>query len=115
MFVKTSMRSVDSRENAFAANAPYGAPPSARERRAASLRITDMLAAVLLAFATATFQPVDAATTSQPVQVFVHDNSAQAQSGDGGHNWGLRPPTINDPETAPLYNARGDSLKSLLG
>jgi hypothetical protein len=74
-----------------------------------------MLAAVLLAFATAMFQPVDAATTSQPVQVFVHDNSAQAQPGDGGHNWGLRPPTSNDPETAPLYNARGESLKSLLG
>jgi hypothetical protein len=74
-----------------------------------------MLAAVLLTYATAMFQPVDAATTSQPVQVFVHDNSAQAQPGDGGHDWGLRPPSINDADTAPLYNAHGAALKSLLG
>jgi len=70
---------------------------------------------VLLAYATAMFNPVDAATTSQPVQVFVHDTSAQAQTGDGGHDWGLRPPSINDADTAPLYNARGEALKTLLG
>ncbi len=70
---------------------------------------------MLLAYATAMFNPVDAATTSQPVQVFVHDTSAQAQTGDGGHDWGLRPPSINDADTAPLYNARGEALKTLLG
>jgi hypothetical protein len=74
-----------------------------------------MLAAVLLAYATATFQPVDVSTTSQPAQVFVHDASAQAQPGDGGHDFGLRPPVDNDPDAAPLYNARGDAIKALLG
>jgi hypothetical protein len=74
-----------------------------------------MLAALLLAYATATFQPVDVATTSQPPQVYVHDNSAQAQPGDGGHGWGLRTPTVNDADTAPLFNAHGDALKALLG
>ena len=70
---------------------------------------------MLLAYATATFQPVDATTTSQPAQVFVRDASAQAQPGDGGHDFGLRPPVDNDPDAAPLYNAHGDAIKALLG
>lgn len=74
-----------------------------------------MLAAVLLAYAAATFQPVNAATTSQPPQVFVHDASAQAQTGDNPHDFGLRPPTDNDSDTAPIYNAHGDAIKALLG
>ena len=70
---------------------------------------------MLLAYAAATFQPVDASTTSQPAQVFVHDASAQLQVGDGGHDFGLRPPTDDDPDVAPLFNAHGDALKALLG
>ena len=70
---------------------------------------------MLLAYAAATFQPVDPSTTSQSPGVFVHDSSAQAQPGDGGHDFGLRAPTDNDSDAAPLYNARGDALKTLLG
>ena len=62
-----------------------------------------------------TFQPVATTTTSQPSQVFVHDSSVQAEPGEGGHAFGLRAPTDNDPDTAPLYNARGDAVKALLG
>lgn len=74
-----------------------------------------MLALALLAAVTATFQPVTPATTAQPPQVFVRDASAQALTGDGGHDYGLRPPTDNDSDAAPLYNAHGDSLKAVLG
>jgi len=74
-----------------------------------------MLAAVLLSLAAVAFQPVTAATTAQPPQVFVHDASAQAQPGEGGHDWGLRPPTDNDAGTAPLLNAHGDPLHAVLG
>jgi len=74
-----------------------------------------MLAAALLALVTATFVPVTPATTSQPSQVFVHDASAQADPNDGGHDWGLRAPTDNDSDAAPLYNAHGEALKSVLG
>lgn len=74
-----------------------------------------MLSTVLLAFAAMTFQPVAPATSSQPSQVYVHDASVPAQPGDDGHAYGLRAPTDNDPDTAPLYNSRGDSLKALLG
>jgi hypothetical protein len=74
-----------------------------------------MLAAILLALGAITFQPVTPATTSQPSDIFVHDTSAQAQSGPGGHAWGFRPPTGNDPDSAPLFNARGDGVKAVLG
>lgn len=74
-----------------------------------------MLAAVLLALASATFQPVTAANTAQPPQVFVHDNSAQAQTGDYPHDWGLRPPADTDPDAAPLSNAHGADIHAVLG
>ena len=74
-----------------------------------------LAAAVLFALATATFQPVTAATTAQPPQVFVRDASAQAQTGDNPHDWGLRPPGDNDSDAAPLVNAHGDSIKAGLG
>lgn len=74
-----------------------------------------MLAAVLFALATATFQPVTAATTAQPPQVFVRDPAVQAQTGDNAHDWGLRPPTDNDADGLPLFNAHGDSLHAALG
>lgn len=70
---------------------------------------------MLLASATVFFQPVDASTTSQPAQVFVHDAAAQALPGDGGHDFGLRPAADNDTDAAPLYNAHGDPIKALLG
>lgn len=56
-----------------------------------------------------------AATTAQPPQVFVRDASAQAQTGDNPHDFGLRPPGDNDSDAAPLYNAHGDSIKAGLG
>lgn len=70
---------------------------------------------MLLALASATFQPVTAATTAQPPQVFVRDASSQAQTGEGAHDWGLRPPTENDADAAPLLNAHGDPLRAALG
>src|ERR1700682_5107911 len=74
-----------------------------------------MLAAVLLALASATFQPVNAVTTAQPPQVFVRDTSVQAQTGEGAHAWGVRPPGENDVDTAPLLNATGDAIRVALG
>jgi hypothetical protein len=74
-----------------------------------------MLAAVLLTLAAAAFQPVTAATTAQPPQVFVRDASAQAQTGDNPHDFGLRPPGENDSDAAPLYNAHGDAIRAGLG
>ena len=70
---------------------------------------------MLFALVSATFQPVTAATTAQPPQVFVRDPAAQAQTGDNPHDWGLRPPTDNDPDGLPLFNAHGDSLRAALG
>jgi hypothetical protein len=74
-----------------------------------------MLAAVLLASVVATFQAITPATTAQTPQVFVRDASVQAQPGDGGHDFGLRPPLDNDSDAAPLYNAHGDPLRVVLG
>ena len=74
-----------------------------------------MLSVVLLAYATATFQPVTAATTSQPAQVFVRDTSSQAQPGENGHVWGLRAPSDADADSAPLMNARGEPIRTVLG
>jgi hypothetical protein len=74
-----------------------------------------LAAAVLIALASATFQPVTAATTAQPPQVFVRDTSAQAETGENPHDWGLRPPGDNDSDAAPLLNAKGDSIKAGLG
>jgi hypothetical protein len=74
-----------------------------------------LAAAVLLALASATFQPVTAVTTAQPPQVFVRDASAQAQTGDNPHDYGLRPPTDNDSDAAFLYNAHGESMHTGLG
>jgi hypothetical protein len=74
-----------------------------------------LAAAVLVALASATFQPVTAATTAQPPQVYVRDSSAQAQTGDNAHDWGLRPPGDNDSDAAALLNAHGDSIKAGLG
>jgi len=74
-----------------------------------------MLATVLLALGLATFQPVTAATTAQPPQVFVRDASAQAQTGDNPHDYGLRPPGDNDSDAAMLFNAHGDALHAGLG
>ena len=74
-----------------------------------------LAAAVLVALAGATFQPVTAATTAQPPQVYVRDASAQAQTGANPHDWGLRPPGDNDSDAAPLLNAKGDSIKAGLG
>ena len=70
---------------------------------------------VLLALAGATFQPVTAATTAQPPQVFVRDASAQAQTGDNPHDYGIRPPGDNDSDAAMLFNAHGESLHTGLG
>ncbi len=70
---------------------------------------------MLFALASATFQPVTAATTAQPPQVFVRDSSAQAQTGDNPHDWGLRPPGDNDSDAATLYNAHGESIHAGLG
>ena len=61
------------------------------------------------------FQPVTAANTAQPPQVFVRDTSAQAQTGDNAHDWGLRPPGDNDSDGAALLNAHGESIKAGLG
>jgi hypothetical protein len=74
-----------------------------------------MLAAVLFALVSATFQPVTAATTAQPPQVFVRDPAAQVQTGDNAHDYGYRPPTDNDPDGLPLFNAHGDALRAALG
>ena len=70
---------------------------------------------MLLAYAAITFEPVNAATTSQPPQVFVRDANVQADTGDNPHDAGLRTPTDNDPDSAPLSNAHGTSIKTLLG
>jgi len=72
-----------------------------------------MLAAVVIALASATFQPVTATTTAQPSQVFVRDSAAPAQLAEaagGAHDAGLRPPTENDGPSAQLYGAHGDML-----
>jgi hypothetical protein len=72
-----------------------------------------LAAAVIIALASATFQPVTAATTAQPSQVFVRDSAAPAQlaeAGGGAHDAGLRPPTENDGPSAQLYGAHGDML-----
>jgi len=70
---------------------------------------------VLFALVSATFQPVTAATTAQPPQVFVRDPSVQAQTGANAHDWGLRPPADNDADGLPLFNAHGDALHAVLG
>ncbi len=70
---------------------------------------------MLFALASATFQPVTAATTAQPPQIFVRDPSAQAQIGDNAHDWGLRPPTAGDADGLPLFNAHGEALRAGLG
>ncbi len=70
---------------------------------------------MLLALASATFQPVTAATTAQPPQVFVRDASAQAQTGDNPHDYGIRPPGDNDADAAPLFNAHAESIHTGLG
>jgi hypothetical protein len=72
-----------------------------------------LAAAVMIALASATFQPVTAATTAQPSLVFVRDSAAPAQlaeAGGGAHDAGLRPPTENDGPSAQLYGAHGDML-----
>ncbi|HEY0381601.1 MAG TPA: hypothetical protein VGC72_05330 [Candidatus Elarobacter sp.] len=74
-----------------------------------------LAAAVLLALASATFQPVTAATTAQPPQVFVRDASAQPQTGDNPHDYGIRPPGDNDSDAAMLYNAHNESIHTGLG
>ena len=74
-----------------------------------------MLAAVLLTLAAVAFQPITAANTAQPPQVFVRDASAQPVSGENGHDFGLRPPSDNDPDGTPLFNARGQSIQAALG
>jgi len=74
-----------------------------------------MLAAVLIALTTAMFQPVNAATTAQPPQVFIRDPGVQADPGENGHVLGLRPPGDNDADGLPLFNARGDSIRAALG
>ncbi len=74
-----------------------------------------MLAAVFLTLAAVTFQPVTAVNTAQPPQVFVRDVSAQAQTGDNAHDWGLRPPNDADSDAAPLLNAHGDPIHTAYG
>ncbi|GAC1571227.1 MAG: hypothetical protein NVS3B7_01050 [Candidatus Elarobacter sp.] len=75
-----------------------------------------MLAAVLFALASATFQPVSAATTAQPPQVFVRDAAVQAQTaGEDAHDFGLRAPRDNDADSAPLVNAHGEAIHAALG
>jgi hypothetical protein len=73
-----------------------------------------LAAAVLIALAGATFQPVTAQTTAQPAHVFVRDSAAPAQTDDGAggtHDKGLRPPADTDSPTAQLSNAHGEALK----
>ena len=70
---------------------------------------------MLIALASATFQPVTPATTAQPLQVYVRDSSAQAQTGENAHDWGLRPPGENDSDAASLFNAHGDGIHAALG
>jgi hypothetical protein len=68
----------------------------------------------MFALASATFQPVTAATTAQPAQVFVRDSAAPAQLAEaagGAHDAGLRPPAETDGPSAQLYNAHGEMLK----
>ncbi|MBV8750549.1 MAG: hypothetical protein JO103_12645, partial [Candidatus Eremiobacteraeota bacterium] len=48
-----------------------------------------LAAALLFAALSAPFQPVTAANTAQPPQVFVRDPSAQAAPGETGHIFGL--------------------------
>ena len=76
-----------------------------------------MLAAVTIALSlvAVAFQPVTAANTAQPPQVFVRDASAQAQTGDNPHDFGLRPPGDNDSDASPLLNAKGESIRAGLG
>ncbi|MBV8748337.1 MAG: hypothetical protein JO103_01350 [Candidatus Eremiobacteraeota bacterium] len=72
-----------------------------------------MLAAVLLALSSATFQPITAATTSQPAHVYVRDSSAPAltdAAAGGPHDAGLRFPADNDAPSAQLSNAHGGAL-----
>jgi hypothetical protein len=76
---------------------------------------TVLLTLVAVSFQVVTFQPVTAANTAQPPQVFVRDTSAQAQTGDNAHDFGLRPPGDNDSDGAPLFNAHGDSIRAGLG
>ncbi|GAC1660041.1 MAG: hypothetical protein NVS4B13_07090 [Candidatus Elarobacter sp.] len=73
-----------------------------------------LAAAVLLALAGATFQPVTAQTTAQPAQVFVRDSAAPAQldaNAGAAHDAGLRPPAETDSPSAQLVNAHGVALK----
>lgn len=67
---------------------------------------------MLLALATARFEPVTPLTTAQTEQVFVRDASAPAQPfGPGtGHDSGLRPPKETDSTLAPLFTAHGVAL-----
>ena len=70
---------------------------------------------MLFALVSATFQPVTAATTAQPPQVFVRDPRAPGDIGDNAHDVGLRPPTDRDADGLPLFNAHGDPLRAALG
>jgi hypothetical protein len=68
----------------------------------------------MIALVSAQFQPVTAATTAQPAQVFVRDSAAPAQLAEaagGAHDAGLRPPAETDGPSAQLYNAHGEMLK----
>jgi len=73
-----------------------------------------MLAAFVLGLITATFEPVTPATSAQPPEVFVRDPAAQPARGPGGHAWGLRPPLPGDSDALPLFNAKGDSVHTVL-
>ena len=71
-------------------------------------------AAVLVALAGATFQPITAQTSAQPAHVFVRDSAAPAQpesAAGGAHDAGVRPPAETDSPGAQLSNAHGDALK----
>jgi hypothetical protein len=73
-----------------------------------------LAAAVLVALASVTFQPVTAQTTAQPAHVFVRDSAAPASTDEsmgGLHDKGLRPPADTDSPSAQLSNAHGESLK----
>ena len=74
-----------------------------------------LAAAVVVALAAVTFQPVNAENTAQPAHVFIRDSSAAPQldpAAGAVHDAGIRPFTENDSPSAQLTNAHGDPLKA---
>ncbi|HEX3550412.1 MAG TPA: hypothetical protein VHT53_08555 [Candidatus Elarobacter sp.] len=74
-----------------------------------------MLPAVVVALVALSFQPVTAENTAQPAHVFVRDSAAPPQldpAAGAVHDAGVRPFGENDPPSAQLTNAHGDSIRA---